>query len=215
MQIDHRKAARALRQSLSKRSLEVRAHVWGRFASCPFLRTLHHVSAHDRVLDVGTGHGLFALLAIEAGAASVVAVDPDLRKLFRALRHPRIHFVAGFSDAIAGHFDLVSLYDVLYRVPIADRDRLLAILRERLRPGGTLLIKELDPEHRLKSAWNRTQEWVSDTFFGITLGNGLHYETTAQVLQRLRECGYVDAKVESIGAGYPHSHITYTARAAG
>ena len=167
------------------------------------------------MLDVGAGHGLFAALALEAGAAAVTAVEPDLRKPFSALRDERIRFVTGYAEVVDFPFDLITLFDVLYRVPIAERDRLLVTLLERLRPGGLLLIKELDPEHRLKNAWNHAQEFVSDRFLGITLGTGLHYETRAEVLRRLEKAGFVEGRVEDIGKGFPHAHIAYVARRAG
>jgi SAM-dependent methyltransferase len=212
MQISRHAAVAVLRRRLSGRPLAVRAHVWGRFHSCPFLRTLHHIEPGARVLDVGAGHGLFAVLALEAGAAGVTAVEPDLRKPFSALRDDRVRFVTGYADVVAFPFDLITMFDVLYRVPIVERDRLLATLRDRLRPGGVLLIKELDPEHRLKSAWNHAQEWISDRFLGITLGSGLHYETKAEVLRRLENAGFAGGAVEDIGRGYPHAHIAYLAR---
>jgi 2-polyprenyl-3-methyl-5-hydroxy-6-metoxy-1,4-benzoquinol methylase len=166
-----------------------------------------------RVLDVGAGHGLLAVLALEAGASSVVAVEPDLRKALPSLRRERLRFMAGYADAVAGRFDLVTLYDVLYRVPIPQRDQLLRALRDRLRPGGVLLIKEIDPERRVKFVWNRAQEYVSDRFLGITLGSGLHYETSARLLARLGGAGFEDGAVEDVGAGYPHAHVVYTGRA--
>ena len=47
---------------------------------------------------MGAGHGLFAALALEAGAAAVTAVEPDLRKPFAALRDDRIRFVTGYAE---------------------------------------------------------------------------------------------------------------------
>jgi SAM-dependent methyltransferase len=164
------------------------------------------------VLDVGAGHGVLALLLLEAGAGSVVAVEPDLRKTLPSVRRDRVRFVAGYGDAIGGRFDLVTLFDVLYRVPLAERDRLLGLLRDRLRPGGLLLIKEIDPGRRLKFAWNRAQEFVSDRFLGITLGRGLHYETSERLLARLAASGFEECAVEDVGTGYPHAHVVYTAR---
>jgi 2-polyprenyl-3-methyl-5-hydroxy-6-metoxy-1,4-benzoquinol methylase len=204
-----------LRRKFSDRPLAVRVHVLGRYLTCPYLRTLHYVTPGARILDVGAGHGVLALLALEAGAASVAAVDPDLRKTLTPFRHERVRFVAGYVDAVVGHFDLVTLYDVLYRVPVGDRAVLFGELRARLRPGGYLVIKELDPEHRLKAAWNRAQEWVSDRFLGITLGEGFYYETSAQILKRLGASGFEDCRAEDIGRGYPHSHVTYTGRVPG
>jgi 2-polyprenyl-3-methyl-5-hydroxy-6-metoxy-1,4-benzoquinol methylase len=165
------------------------------------------------VLDVGAGHGVLAVLALEAGAASVVALEPDLRKALPSPRTDRVRFVGGYADALGGRFDLVTLYDVLYRVPLAERDRLLRLLRDRLRPGGVLLIKEIDPGRRVKFAWNRAQEFVSDRFLGITLGEGLHYETSERLLDRLAACGLERCAVEDVGTGYPHAHVVYTGHA--
>ena len=148
-------AFNAIRRAFSGRSRATRFHVLGRFLTCPYLRTLRHVEAGSHVLDVGAGHGILAVLAVESGAASITTIEPDLRKTLTTFQHPRVRVVAGLIDAIAGHYDLVTLYDVLYRIPIDDRDRLLEAIHGRLRPGGLLLVKEMDPDQRLKSAWNR------------------------------------------------------------
>ena len=212
MQVSQRTAAAVLRRTFSGRPFGVRVHVLGRFYSCPYLRTLHHVAAGAQVLDVGSGHGLFSVLALEAGAASVTVLEPDLRKTLVSFRHPRVQVVAGRVDALDGRFDLVTLFDVLYRIPLEDRDRLLLAVRDRLLPGGVLLVKEMDPGRRLKAAWNRAQEWVSDRFLGLTLGSGFHYESSAGVLERLAACGFEDCRMEDIGRGYPHAHVSYTSR---
>ena len=164
------------------------------------------------MLDIGAGHGTFARLAIEAGAASLVAVEPDLRKALAPPVHLRVRFVAAFDDAVVGEFDLVTMFDVLYRVPRTQWDALFTRVYSRLSPGGVLLIKELDPEDRLKFAWNRAQEWVSDRFLGLTLGEEFSYETRTQLEERLTRAGFAGFRAESIDAGYPHSHIVYTSR---
>ena len=206
-------ALNAIRRAFSGRSRATRFHVLGRFLSCPYLRTLRHVEAGFHVLDVGAGHGILAVLAVESGAASITNIEPDLRKTLTSFQHPRVRVVAGLIDAIAGQYDLATLYDVLYRVPIDDRDRLLEAIHRRLRPGGLLLVKEMDPDQPLKSAWNRTQEWISDHFLGLTMGSGFYYEPPSQVLARLARCGFERAAMEDIGSFYPHAHVAYTAHA--
>ncbi|MCM2314112.1 MAG: class I SAM-dependent methyltransferase [Thermoanaerobaculia bacterium] len=212
MRVSYLRALTVLHHSFSSRTPAARAHILGRFLTCPFLRTLRHVPEGGRVLDLGAGHGTFARLAIEAGAASVVAVEPDLRKSLAPSVHPRVRFVAAFDDAVRGEFDLVSVFDVIYRIPRADWDPILERASARLSPGGVLLIKELDPENQLKFAWNRAQERLWDRFFGLTLGEAFNYETRAQIEERLLKAGLVDFRAESIDAGYPHSHVVYTAR---
>lgn len=118
--------------------------------------------------------------------------------------------VCGYDSAVAGRFDAVTLFDVLYRFPIDEWDTLFRSIRERLAPDGALLIKELDPEHRIKAFWNRTQERISDRI-GLTLGEAFSYETRDQLRERLLEAGFVSFEAIEIGAGYPHAHILYVA----
>lgn len=214
MRVSYLRALNVLHQTYSSRPAAARAHILGRFLTCPFLRTLDHVPAGGRVLDVGAGHGLFARLAIEAGAATVFAVEPDLRKTLAPPIHPRVRTIASFDDAVAGEFDLVTMFDVLYRVPIGQWDALFGRLHARLGHGGVLMIKELDPEDRLKFAWNRAQEWVSDRFLGLTLGEDFSYEPASRLAERLGRAGFTDFRAEPIDAGYPHSHVIYTVRKA-
>jgi 2-polyprenyl-3-methyl-5-hydroxy-6-metoxy-1,4-benzoquinol methylase len=206
-----------VRRTFAAAPLPTRLHVLGRFLTCPFLRVLEHLpamSAGARLLDLGAGHGTFALLAAEQGARVVVAVEPDVRKLLPSYRHPRVRFVAGYADAVAGTFDAVTVLDVLYRIPLAGWDSLLSAAFERLAPGGVLLVKEIDPAHRLKGMWNRAQERIAD-LLGMTLGEAFSYETLPQMRTRLERLGFVDVTAVDLGAGYPHAHILYRGRKPG
>lgn len=203
-----------MRRTFASAPLPTRLHVLGRYLTCPFLRVLEHLPAGARLLDLGAGHGTFALLAAEQGACGVVAVEPDVRKLLPSYRHPRVRFVAGYSDAVTGTFEAVTILDVLYRIPLAGWDALLGAAFERLAPGGVLLVKEIDPEHRLKGLWNRVQERVAD-LLGMTLGEAFSYETLPQMKTRLERLGFVDVAAVDLGAGYPHAHILYRGRKPG
>jgi SAM-dependent methyltransferase len=162
------------------------------------------------VLDLGAGHGILAHLALQVGARSAVAVEPDLRKIFVIPPRPRLHVVAGTDEAVAGRFDAVAVVDVLYRLPVSEWDRLFRSVRERLAPGGVFLLKEMDPEHRLKARWNRLQEWLVDRV-GWTLGEAHSFETRQQIRERLRRAGFARCEAIEIGAGYPHAHLLYVA----
>lgn len=204
-----------VRRTWSAAPAGTRFHVLGRFLTCPFLRVLYHLPPRARVLDIGAGHGIFAHLALESGARSVVAVEPDLRKIFliRSPSGPRpgLRIVGGYDDAVAGAFDAVTLFDVLYRFPVGEWDGFFRSVRARLAPGGVFLIKELDPEHRAKQLWNRTQERISDRI-GLTLGEAFSYETREQIRARLLRAGFDGFEAVEIGRGYPHAHILYKAR---
>ena len=200
-----------VRRTYARTGLPTRLHAVGRFLTCPFLPVLERLPPGARVLDLGSGHGTFARLAVERGAALVVAADPDARKAFAAYRHRRVRFVVADAGAIGGEFDAVTLFDVLYRVPVTEWDALLAAAFARLRPGGLLLLKEIDPAHRWKGRWNRTQERVADAL-GMTLGDAFSYETREQMTARLAGHGFAEIEAHDLGRGYPHAHLLYVAR---
>ena len=202
-----------LRRAYASAPASVRLHVLGRFLSCPLLPALARLPGHGRLLDLGAGHGAFALLAVASGAMeSAVALEPDYRKVLSCarVREPRLRYVAGYNDALRGHFAAVSIVDVLYRLPLARWDELLAAARDALEPGGVLLLKEIDPTHRLKGAWNRIQERGAD-LLALTLGDAFSYEPPAAMTARLRRLGFSAVETVELGAWYPHAHLLYVA----
>ena len=118
--------------------------------------------------------------------------------------------MAGYADAVAGSFDVVSVFDVLCRMPIGEWDGLLAAAHAALRPGGLLLVKEIDSTNRRKAAWNRLQEHGAD-LLGLTLGEAFSYEPPEAMLVRLKRLGFRRGRVIQIGRGYPHAHVLYLA----
>ena len=184
-----------------------RAHTLIRFLTCPLLRVADRVPRNATLLDIGAGHGVFAVL-VRDRVARVVGVEPDLRKV---LPVDGCRFVAGYDDVIRGSFDVITIIDVLYKIPVAQWDALLARIAPRLKPGGMLLIKEMDPAERLKNRWNRLQE-AAATALHLTLGESFSYEAPADFTARLKTHGFAHVDVERIDAWYPHPHLLYVAR---
>lgn len=189
-----------------------RLHIFIRYLTCPFIRTLRDIPEQARLLDVGAGHSLFGVL-VEDRVREVVSVEPDLRKSFLPSPSPKIRKVGGYDDCIRGDdFDAVTLIDVIYRMPIAARRALFERLFARLRPGGVLVVKEMDTEHRWKLKWTQFQEWLNNRFLHLTLGEVVVFQSTAELEAMLRGLGFTNFTSRRIDRGYPHPHIVYTAQ---
>jgi len=91
-----------------------------------------------RVLDIGTGEGQIARLAVRDGASVVVGVDPTMAQL--AAAHDRaggVHYARANADALPfpdGSFDAVVVCLVFEHIP--DHRPAMAEIARVLEPGG-------------------------------------------------------------------------------
>ena len=93
-----------------------------------------------RILEVGCGTGHNLAMLSKFGAVEATELDPTARAL-AAKRLGRAVEAAALPDLSAypaSHFDLVAMLDVLEHV--SDPDGSLEAIRERLKPGGKLLV---------------------------------------------------------------------------
>ena len=206
------RALSLLHQTFRRHPAGQRVHILGRFMTAPFLRTLDVIPQGSRVLDIGSGHGTYPRLIVEERAREVIAVEPDVRKMLTAFKHPKVRFVCGFDDCIRGKFEVIVIYDVIYRLPPEERDKLFKRVFDRVEPGGLFVLKDLDPAHRLKWQWNRLQETMMDKFFGLTIGEGFFIDSREGIGERMKRAGFVDFEWKRVDFGYPHAHIVYTDR---
>jgi SAM-dependent methyltransferase len=212
MSIGTVRALRILHRAFGRYPIRSRVHILIRFLTCPFLRTIDDVPSGVRVLDIGAGHGLLSVLLTEERVPHVLAVDPDLRKVFLPSPSTAIRKVAGYDEAIRGQFGAVVMFDVSYLLGPPLQRSLFERVFQRLEPGGTFVLKEMDPSRPLKIRWARFQERLNESYIHTTEGSGFTILTKDEVVTVLRETGFVDVRYRAIDRGYLHPHLLYTAR---
>lgn len=112
-----------------------------------------------RVLDIGCGTGVFALMLADRGV-EVVGVDPAQASLDVAMAKPgsdRVRWICGDATALPPlQVDLVTMTANVAQqiVTPAVWQQTLIGAREALRPGGFLVFETRDPAARAWEEWN-------------------------------------------------------------
>ncbi|MBZ0253246.1 MAG: class I SAM-dependent methyltransferase, partial [Candidatus Methylomirabilis sp.] len=122
-----------------------------------------------RVLEVGSGHGLFLGLLTAAGVhAEGVELSARAAEKSRRLHGVEVH--TGTLDSLpAATFDAIAMWDLLEHVP--DPGRLLEQVAARLEPGGVLIIETPDEAALLDrviiTLGRLGITWPADHFYGL------------------------------------------------
>lgn len=211
----------AIRASLARyerQPLPIRGFVRARHLLAPLGRVLTEVPPRGRLLDVGCGHGLFALaLALGAPERSVVGVDPSSAKLGVARSAgagvPNVRFSLGtVQDLGEGEFDVISILDVLYLLPVSEKLRVLRACRERIAPNGVLVLKTNDTRPAWKYRVARLQEQLM-TGLGLTMGDGLYFLSREQNAALLELAGF-QPRTLVLDSWLPYPHVMFVSRPA-
>jgi 2-polyprenyl-6-hydroxyphenyl methylase/3-demethylubiquinone-9 3-methyltransferase len=192
-------------------------HTRVRAFTCPMAAVLARVPAEGRMLEVGCGHGLFSNeAALLHPKLHVLGVDPSEAKIRWAEKTAAGRENVAFrpqrvEDVPERAFDAVAVLDVLYLVPRGEWPGFLRACRERLRPGGRFLLKEVDVRPRWKFYRCLVQETMSVRMLGITLGHEFAFEPPSAMSALLEEAGFRGISVTPLGRGYLTPHVLYEA----
>lgn len=188
-----------------------------KFRICPILRTEAYVPDTGELVDLGCGNGLFAaIMKLGSPARSIVGIDLDARKIAEArkslARVPHLDFRLGnIVDTEYPPADVYTIIDVLYLIPVDLQNTILRRCAAALKPGGTLVFKEMDKKPRWKYLWNMFQETISVKIVGFTLGSRFHFRSREDYVRTLEALGF-SVEVVPVHYGYAYSHILYIAR---
>jgi SAM-dependent methyltransferase len=146
-----------------------------------------------RVTEIGCGFGLFSLyFADRYPDLTIHGVDIDegrIQMADRARRRLGLHNVTfAVDDARQIHIDegvdACYLLDILHHIPRASTLALIAHAHEQIRPGGVLIIKDVDTRPRYKMAFT----WLLDVI--MTKGERPDYWSAAELTGELYDAGF-------------------------
>ncbi|KES08276.1 methyltransferase type 11 [Streptomyces toyocaensis] len=146
-----------------------------------YLRMAEELGAR-RVLDIGCGTGVFALLLADRGI-EVVGVEPAGASLDLARGKPggaRVHWIEGDATALPPlDADLATMTANVAQA-IADPDAWHGTLRgarAALRPGGRLVFETRDPARRAWESWTRQESYRRTDVPGVGTVESWHRVT--------------------------------------
>jgi SAM-dependent methyltransferase len=113
------------------------------------------------VLCLGCGFGILeTVLAAANPQLEFVASDFDARRIaaaraaVRDLPNIRFEVADATSAGLAGSYDNVFFSDLLHHLPAGEQEALLERVWAVVRPGGSLVVKDVDVRPRWKYWWN-------------------------------------------------------------
>ena len=138
---------------------------------CPFDDLLMSIPENKRVLDIGFGAGIFLqLLAQYRKPESLAGIEINeslLNVAHSALKRSIEEFPIRLESyngtdlpKWVDQYQYVLLIDVLHHVPKPEQDRFLVSLFDLLRPGSTVIIKDIDADERFWLMFNQLHDLV-------------------------------------------------------
>lgn len=176
----------------------------------PLADELRHLDG--RILSVGSGHGLLERFLAELNpAVTVTGLDLNAERAAIAAasqaRAPRVTIRAQDIRSLdeGGGYDAAIAIDLIHHVPAGDHQALAEALARAVKPGGTLLIKDIARTPHAKHAVNRLHDRLV-----------AHEATTAQEPEALGElfadAGFTIERLERIAPLSPYPHFILRAR---
>lgn len=170
-----------------------------------------------RVLDLGSGFGLFSLyFATTAPERRLVGVELSAKRVEEARRsaerlsltNVEYHNADVLEWEPSGLFDAIYMLDVVHHLPQSQVRSFLARLIALLKPGGTLLIKDVSDRPRYKMLFTLALDRL------MVGAEPIRYWPPAALAELLEGLG-LDVKRHLMNDILPYPHVLYICRRSG
>jgi trans-aconitate methyltransferase len=171
--------------------LTKRVFITARWLLTPYRRIASFLPARGTLLDLGCGHGLFALAARdEFPDLRVIGIDHDPERIRIATRAASGDMQFSTGDLLkppAGTYEAIALLDLMHYFSLADQERIFVRAYEQLAAGAVLLVREVDPRGIFNRVWERV---MTTTGFTRTKKEGLHFRSPLGWTEALERVGF-------------------------
>jgi ubiquinone/menaquinone biosynthesis C-methylase UbiE len=149
---------------------------------------LSGVRPGDTVLDVGSSSGYLThrMAAVAGPSGHVVGVDPAEPAIAYARRRglPGMTFTVGVAQDLSlpdESFDVVTCTLAMHHIPARDRQAAFAQMYRVTRPGGRLLVADIEPLLAQLGGWRTRWAGAMGPFGGLATTAGYEVESTGKL----------------------------------
>lgn len=174
-----------------------------------------YLPREGRILDLGCGFGLFSLyFASVAPARTLVGVDRDRRRIEIArtsaerlsLKNVEYHAKDALLWNAGDPFHAVYALDLIHHLPRESVRGFLLQVRTLLRPGGVLLLKDVEDRPRWKM-------WFTLALDRLMVGGEpIHYWSAGEMRRLLEDDLGFDVARHRMKDVLPYPHVLYVCR---
>ncbi len=195
----------------------IRAYSWGRFLILRqrFLDEIgQYLPPTGLVLDIGCGFGLFSLYYAQVlPGARFRGLDLDRRRIALATAAARRLGLANATYAVGDartyraddQYAAAYMLDIVHHIPPETVEPLLFELGTGLRPGGVLLVKDVDTQPAYKRWFTHALDLL------MSPGGVIHYWPAAELAALLQRVGFRVHRHLMVDV-LPYPHVLFICR---
>ncbi len=167
-----------------------------RWLLTPYTQMSQRLPIHGEIIDLGCGHGLFSIhLAKSSPERQVRGRDHDEGRIASARSATReisnVDFEVGDLSEFNGTYNGIALIDVLHYFSKDRQEAIVAKCFHSLLPGGTLLVREIEPRKTILYGAHCLYEWLAIKLrFTKTASTEMWIRKPEEWISLLRVCGF-------------------------